>query len=67
MDKYKVDPDRIFVTGWQNGAFMSFRLACEISDKIAGIAPFAGTIGIKNATSHDCHGAEHPEYKNQFE
>ena len=33
---------------------MSFRLACEISNKIAGIAPFAGSFGIKNATEFDC-------------
>ena len=37
---------------------MSFRLACELSDKIAAIAPFAGSFGIKNSTGFDCKGKE---------
>lgn len=38
-----VDPDRVFVTGMSNGALMSWRLACEASDLIRGIAPVEGT------------------------
>jgi polyhydroxybutyrate depolymerase len=48
MDKiqseYNIDPKRIYITGMSNGAMMSYRLACELSDKIAAIAPMAGTI-----------------------
>lgn len=34
------DPQRIFVTGGSNGGMMSLRLACELSDRIAGAAAF---------------------------
>lgn len=36
---YPVDPGRIYVTGASNGALMSYRLACELTDRIAAIAP----------------------------
>jgi polyhydroxybutyrate depolymerase len=41
---YNVDPNRIYVTGISNGAIMSYRLACELSHKIAAIAPVDGNI-----------------------
>jgi polyhydroxybutyrate depolymerase len=34
------------VTGISNGAIMSYRLACELSDKITAIAPVDGNIPI---------------------
>lgn len=37
-----IDPDRIVVIGHSNGGFMSHRLACEASDRLAGIASLAG-------------------------
>ncbi len=33
---------RVYVTGMSNGGFMSQRLACDLSDRIAAIAPVAG-------------------------
>jgi len=42
--EFNIDPDRIFVTGISNGAMMSYRLAFEIPEKIAAIAPVAGAI-----------------------
>lgn len=36
---FNVDGKRVFVTGMSNGAQMAYRLACELSDKIAAIAP----------------------------
>jgi len=41
---YNIDPKRVYVTGISNGAIMSYRLACEISNKIAAIAPVDGNI-----------------------
>ena len=38
------DPKRVYVTGMSNGAMMCHRLACELSDRIAAIAPVAGTL-----------------------
>jgi polyhydroxybutyrate depolymerase len=43
---FEIDPDRVFATGHSNGAMMSFRLACELSDKIAAVAPVAGSLEI---------------------
>jgi len=43
--KYNVDKNKIYVTGRDNGGSMAFRLACELSDKIAGIAPFTSSFG----------------------
>ncbi|MEP6870503.1 MAG: PHB depolymerase family esterase [Anaerolineaceae bacterium] len=37
-----IDTARIFSTGMSNGAFMSSRLACVLSDRIAAVAPVAG-------------------------
>lgn len=42
--EYDVDPTRVYVTGHSNGAMMTFRLACELSDKIAAAAPYAGAL-----------------------
>lgn len=38
-----IDPHRIFATGMSNGAMMSYRLACEMSDVFTAIAAVAGT------------------------
>ncbi|MFM7059204.1 MAG: alpha/beta hydrolase family esterase [Planctomycetota bacterium] len=40
---WKVDADRIFVTGFSNGASMTFRLGAELPQRFAAIAPVAGT------------------------
>lgn len=43
-----IDPKRIFVTGMSNGGMMTYRLGCELSDKIAAIAPVAGALNVEN-------------------
>src|SRR5271166_2387620 len=43
-----VDPKRVFATGMSNGAMMCYRLAAELSGRIAAIAPIAGTMAIEN-------------------
>lgn len=40
---YRIDQKKIFITGMSNGAMMSYRLACELSGMITGIAAVAGT------------------------
>jgi len=37
-----IDPARVFVIGYSNGGFMAHRLACEMSDHLAGIISVAG-------------------------
>jgi polyhydroxybutyrate depolymerase len=39
--EYCVNPDRIYSTGISNGGFMSYRLACDLADRIAAIGPVA--------------------------
>lgn len=41
---YEVDPTRIYMIGHSNGAMMTFRVACELSGKIAAAAPYAGAL-----------------------
>ena len=40
----RADPKRIYVTGMSNGAMMSHRLARELPDRIAAIAPIVGAV-----------------------
>jgi polyhydroxybutyrate depolymerase len=44
--EFNIDQNRIYSTGISNGAMMSYRLALELPEKIAAIAPVAGAIPI---------------------
>ncbi len=46
----KVDPKRVYATGMSNGGMMCYRLAAELSDRIAAVAPVAGTMAIAKAS-----------------
>lgn len=46
--KFRVDPKRIYATGFSNGASMTFRVGVELSDRFAAIASVAGAIWLKN-------------------
>ena len=37
-----VDENRVYVTGYSNGAFMTSALACQYSSRVAAVAPVAG-------------------------
>jgi polyhydroxybutyrate depolymerase len=41
---FNIDLKKVFITGISNGAMMSFRLACELSQKITAVAPVAGLM-----------------------
>jgi polyhydroxybutyrate depolymerase len=43
-----VDSKRVYATGMSNGAMMCYRLAAELSQRIAAIAPIAGTMAIED-------------------
>jgi len=45
----KVDPKRVYATGMSNGGEMCYLLAAELSDRIAAVAPVAGTMVIEKA------------------
>lgn len=40
---YKIDPDRVHMTGFSQGGMMSSRFLCKYADLFASIAPAAGT------------------------
>jgi polyhydroxybutyrate depolymerase len=42
--RYTVDPKRVFLFGHSNGAFMSYRMACDHGDRIAAIVSLAGAM-----------------------
>lgn len=42
----KLDEKRVYACGMSNGGMMCYRLAAELSDRIAAVAPVAGTIAI---------------------
>jgi polyhydroxybutyrate depolymerase len=42
--RHAIDRSRVYVTGISNGGMMSYRLACDLSDRIAAIAPVAGDL-----------------------
>jgi len=42
--QFGIDLNRVYACGFSNGGFMSYRLACELNDRIAAIGPVAGTM-----------------------
>lgn len=67
--RVNVDTTRIVATGLSNGGAMSHRLACDLSDQIAAVAPFGS--GLQLTTTGTCapsrripildtHGTEDP-------
>ena len=40
------DPDRVYLLGHSNGGFMSYRMACEVPEKITAIASLAGATWL---------------------
>ena len=53
---YSIDPEMIFIVGHSNGGFMAYRMACDHSDVVSGIASLAGAAFID---PNDCQ-PEHP-------
>jgi polyhydroxybutyrate depolymerase len=49
---HSVDPSRVYVTGTSNGAVMSYRIACELADKIAAVGPVIGLM--PDTPSYEC-------------
>jgi polyhydroxybutyrate depolymerase len=43
---FTVDEKRVYATGISNGGAMSYRLAAELSERIAAIAPVAGQMAV---------------------
>jgi polyhydroxybutyrate depolymerase len=39
-----IDPDRVYVDGFSNGAFLASLVGCELSDRVAAVAAVAGLM-----------------------
>jgi len=46
--RFTLDKRRVYATGHSNGALLAYRLACELSDRIAAIAPNAAHDAFDN-------------------
>lgn len=44
IEEMNVDPQRVYVAGFSNGARMAFRLACDMGGQLAGVAAVSATI-----------------------
>jgi polyhydroxybutyrate depolymerase len=55
--KYNIDLNRVFSTGMSNGGFMSYELACFLSNRFAAIASVSGSM---IASHYNACNAQHP-------
>ena len=54
---FNLHQDRIYATGFSNGGFMSYKLACQLSSRIAAVASVGGVIS--ESTLAECQ-PDHP-------
>ncbi len=45
-NEVRYDRHRVYATGLSNGGMMAYRLACEMTDQLAAIAPVAGALNV---------------------
>ncbi len=62
MTDHNIDPERIYVTGWSNGGFMTWRLVCELGDQIRAAVPFAAQFGMKHFTREQAADFSKPKF-----
>jgi len=62
QDELYVNSSRIYIAGVSNGGMMSYRLASELSDTIAAIAPVAGTSGGRYNEKTELYVVPDPEH-----
>jgi polyhydroxybutyrate depolymerase len=56
----KINGSRIYVTGFSNGAMMSYRLASEASSTFAAVGPVSGSIGGKATANSSLYMQQTP-------
>lgn len=55
--EYSIDNERVYSTGMSNGGFMSYTLACHLSNRIAAIASVTGSMVVTQISG--CN-SQHP-------
>ena len=71
---HRIDPDRVYLSGFSNGCILAQRIAAEASDVIAGVACMAGHLLVDPAPDYDpvpileIHGTADPvsEYEPSY-
>lgn len=48
---YNANPARIYASGFSMGSIMSYKLACELNDRIAAIGTMSGTMSTDDLTN----------------
>jgi len=51
-NRYSIDPERIYACGFSNGGFMSYKLACQLSNRLAAVASVSGVLS--NSIAANC-------------
>ncbi|MCK8520115.1 T9SS type A sorting domain-containing protein [Aquimarina sp. D1M17] len=59
QEDYNINEKRIYATGFSNGGFFSYRLACELSPRIAAVASVAGSMTRIWIDNNQCQ-PQHP-------
>lgn len=67
-DELAIDEQRIYVTGFSNGAGLTHRLACELSDRIAAAAAVASALSaecdpVSPVAVMQMNGADDPHFQ----
>ena len=48
--KYNVDPTRVYLHGYSNGAMMTYRATCQMGDMLKSAVIYAGALESKRMT-----------------
>ncbi len=51
LEQYSIDTNRIYSTGFSLGGFMSYRIACELGDRLAAVASVSGSLPAPSAAN----------------
>lgn len=46
IEEYNINPENVFLTGISNGGEMTYRLSCEIPEKLCAVAPVISKMGV---------------------
>jgi polyhydroxybutyrate depolymerase len=49
----EIDPSRVYVTGFSRGGMMAYRVGCELSSRVAAIAPVSGNMASSDGRVDD--------------
>jgi len=55
-ERYSIDLERVYSCGWSNGGFMSYTLASQLGNRIAGIASVGGVLSAEVESGYNTAG-----------